>query len=156
MKRFILFTISIILFGCSAPEKKLDNTFYPFNNAMRTLQNIPEGVDSQSKLIKKLGYKGFGGHHSEDYFVRRAALDKAGLEMPEIYVPATINEDGSVTYLNELHEIIEDSKNRDLLVSLAVFGESFKENKEEGDKHLVKSIQKLADFAAPFKVKIAV
>lgn len=156
MKQILSFLLVIILFGCFAPEKELDNTFYVFNNAVRTLQNAPQGLDAQARFIKNLGFDGFAGHHSEDYFPRRAALDKVGLEMPEIYLSVTINDDGSVTYMEGLYEIIKDSKDRNLVVALAAFGKPFLDNKEEGDKHLVKAIQELADFAAAYGVKIAV
>ena len=119
MKNIILFTLITLFFGCSTQQKEFDNIFYPFNNSVRTLQNPPEGVDAQAEFIKRIGFDGFAGHHSEDYFSRRAALDKVGLIMPEIYLPITINEDGSVTYMEGLYEIIKDSKDRNLVVALA-------------------------------------
>ena len=156
MKKIILFTMVVALISCSTSKRELDNTFYAFNNAVRTLPNAPQGVDAQSKFIKELGFDGFSGHLSEDYFVRREAMDKVGLDMPEIYWPITINKDGTVSYKEGLQEIIKDSKDRNLVVALAAFGKSFMNNKEEGDKILIQAIQELADFAAPFKVKIAV
>jgi len=65
-----------VLFSCSTQKKELDNTFYAFNNAFRTLPNAPEGLDAQAEMLVKLGYDGFSGHTADPYFPRRAALDK--------------------------------------------------------------------------------
>lgn len=158
MKQIIHLLIVCLLalsFSCSS-QKKLDNTFYAFNNSVRTLPNAPIGVDAQAEFIKKLGFDGFAGHVSEDYFVRRAALDKVGLKMPEIYWGINIDSIGNFSYNEGLKEIIKDSKDRDLLVALFTNAKTFMDKKEKGDPILVKGIQELADFAASYKVKIAI
>lgn len=157
MKQILLFALIPILFGCSTPEKKvLDNTFYAFNNAVRTLPNAPEGVDAQASFIKRLGFDGFGGHTSEDYFSRRAALDKVGLNMPEIYWGINLDSIGNMTYKEGLKEVIKDSKDRDLMLALFSDFKAFQHDKEKGDPLLAKAIQELADFAAPFGVRVAI
>ncbi|MCF6332462.1 MAG: sugar phosphate isomerase/epimerase [Draconibacterium sp.] len=156
MKTIILFTLAAIFFGCSAPKKKvLDNTFYAFNNAVR-LPNTPVGMDAQAVLIKKIGFDGLSGHTNDDYFARRKSLDKVGLEMPEIYWGMTLTDEGEIEYKEGIKEIIKDSKDRDLLVALFLIAEKYKDNKTEGDKIVAREIKELADFAAPFKVKIAI
>lgn len=155
MKQIILLALIAVLFSCS-PKKELNNTFYAFNNSVRTLPNAPQGLDAQAEFIKELGFDGFSGHHAEDYFPRREAMDKVGLAMPEIYLPITINSDGSATYKEGFNEIIKDAKDRNLVIALAAFSKPFMNNKTEGDKYLVKAIQELADFAAPYGVKVAV
>ncbi len=84
MKQALAFVFLIVFFGCSTQDE-LSNSFYCFSNA-GNLPNAPEGLDAKAILIKDLGFFGWGGHYGEeDYMARRAALDKAGLEMPEIY-----------------------------------------------------------------------
>ncbi len=156
MKFFILFTIIIILVGCSSSGKKLDNTFYAFNNCVRTLPNAPETLDGQVGLIKKIGFDGFAGHHTQDYFKLRAALDEAELKMPEIYWGITIGDEGNMTWKEGLKEVIEDSKNRDLMVALYINADTYLENKEEGDPIVAEAVAELADFATPYGVKIAI
>jgi sugar phosphate isomerase/epimerase len=157
MKNILLVVWFSILFGCSAQEKKkeLDNTFYPFNNAMR-LPNAPKGMDEQAEIVKNIGYPAIGGHTGDDYFARRASLDKAGLKMPELYYGFNLAENGEISYKEGLKEIIKDSKDRDLLVALFLDAKSFTDNKEEGDPLIAKGIQELADFAADYNVKIAI
>lgn len=146
-----------LLFGCSTQEqpKELDNLFYPFNNSMR-LPNAPENMDDQAVKVKEIGFSAIGGHTSEDYFKRRASLDKKGLKMPELYYGFNLSENGETSYKKGLKEIIADSKDRDLLVSLFLNAESFMDNKEEGDVLMAKGIQKLADFAAKHNTRIAI
>jgi sugar phosphate isomerase/epimerase len=156
MKQLILFAIACLIISCNTSTKKLDNTFYVFNNAVRTLPNAPEGVDAQAQLIKRLGYDGFSGHISDPYFERRKALDNVGLKMPEIYWGIEMDSTGNVAYKEGLKEIIKDSKNRELLVALYSNAEAFKHNREEGDPLLAKGIQELADFASNYNVKVAI
>ena len=158
MKNLILVLLIIAFFGCSSKEQKkeLNNTFYAFNNAVRTLPNAPEGVDAQAEFIKKMGFDGFAGHTSEDYFERRAALDKVGLAMPEIYWGMDIDSAGNMTIKEELLDIIKDSNNRDLMVALFLNMTYYQHNQVEGDPLVVKHIQELADYAAPYGVKVAI
>jgi sugar phosphate isomerase/epimerase len=116
----------------------------------------PEGMDAQAELIKRLGFDGFSGHTNDDYFSRRAALDKAGLKMPEVYWGVDMDSTGQISYKEGLKEIIQDSKGRDLVVALFFNVKYFMNNKDEGDPLLAKAIGELADFAAPYEVKIAI
>lgn len=156
MKKLLLAALISLFFGCSTSQKKeLDNTFYVFNNSMR-MPNAPEGMEAQAELIKRLGFDGFSGHTNDDYFARRAALDKAGLKMPEVYWGIDMDSTGQISYKEGLKEIIQDSKNRDLMIALFSNVKYFMNNKEEGDPLLAKAIGELADFAALYGVKIAI
>lgn len=148
----LLLGLSVTLLMAQEP----DNVFYAFHNSVRTLPGAPGGDEAQAKSLKELGYDGLSGHHQADYFAQRRAMDKAGLAMPEIYLPVTIHEDGSVTFMEEIRDIIKDSKDRNLLVALAAHSNYFQDKPHEGDPYLVEAIRELADFAAPYGVKIAV
>jgi len=156
MKQIILIALAAVLFSCSAQKKELDNTFYAFNNAFRTLPNAPEGLDAQAEFLVQLGYDGFSGHISDPYFPRRESLDKAGLKMPEIYWGIEMDSAGVVTYKDGLKQIIEDSKDRNLIVALFSNAKAFNDKKDVGDPLLAKGIQELADFAADYNVKVAI
>ncbi len=156
MKQIILFVLTAIVFSCSVPKKELNNIFYAFNNAFRTLPNAPEGLDEQAELLVKLGYDGYSGHITDPYFPRRAALDKEGLKMPEIYWGIEMDADGNVTYNEDLKDLIKHSKDRNLIVALFSNAKAFNNNKDEGDPLFAKGIQELADFAAEYNVKVAI
>ena len=156
MTDIALVVLISILLGCTSSQKnELDNTFYAFNNSIR-MPNAPEGMEAQAELIKKLGFDGFSGHTNDDYFSRRAALDKTGLKMPEVYWGIDMDSTGQISYKEGLMEIIKDSKDRDLVIALFSNVKYFMDNKEEGDPLLAKAIGELADFAAPYGVKIAI
>ncbi len=156
MRHLIYLLVIASLLSCTSREEKLNNSFYCFSNA-GNLPNAPEGLDARAGFFKELGFDGWGGHYGEgDYPERRAALDRVGLDMPEIYWNLNIDSLGNGSYKEGLKEAIMDSKDRDLIVSLIVFAKGFQENQEEGDAWVVKAIQELADFAAPYGVKIAV
>lgn len=120
------------------------------------MPNAPEGMDAQAELIKWLGFAGYSGHTNDDYFARRAALDKAGLKMPEVYRGIDMDSTGKVSYKDGLKERIKDSKDRDLVIALFSNVKYFMNNKEEGDSPIAKAIGELADFAAQYGVKIAI
>ncbi len=155
MKQALAFAFLIVFFGCTTQDE-LSNPFYCFSNA-GNLPNIPDNLDAKASLFKDQGFFGWGGHYGEeDYMARRAALDKAGLEMPEIYWGLNIDSTGQASYKEGLKEAIMDSQDRNLIVSLLVTAKTFQENQAEGDPLVVKAIQDLADFAAPYCAKIAV
>ena len=148
MKKILYFLLVASLFGCSTPKKDLDNTFYCFSNAAN-LPHAPEGVDAQAEFFKRLGFDGWGGHYGAgDYFARRAALDNAGLKLPEIYWNLDIDSTGNMTYKEGLKEAIVDSKNRNLIVTFIVRANAYQENQEEGDSMVVKAIQELYSIFA--------
>lgn len=156
MKRILCFLLIASLLGFTSPIKELDNTFYCFSNA-GNLPNAPEGLAEKAALFKKLGYDGWGGHYGEgDYMARRGALDQAGLELPELYWGLDLDSAGNRSYKEGLKEAIMDSKDRNLIVSMLVNAPTYQNNQVEGDPLLVKALQELADFAAPYGVKIAV
>jgi sugar phosphate isomerase/epimerase len=156
MKQYITVTFIALFIACSPQKKELDNPFYAFNNSVRTMLNPPEGMDAQAELIKQIGFDGFAGHHSEDYFERRAALDKVGLTMPEIYWGFDLDSAGNCSYKDGLDEIIRDAKGRNLIVTLYINAESWVNNKDNGDKFLASGIQELADFALEYDAGIAI
>lgn len=157
MKKLVFLSlVALFCAGCSSQKKELDNLFYPFNNAFRTLQNAPESFDAQSACLVKLGFKGFAGHQSDSYFPRRVSLDKFGLCMPEIYWGITMDADGNVSYNKELKDIIIDSKDRNLTVTLHSHAKDFMNRFDEGDPLFAKGMRELADFAAQYNVKVAV
>ncbi|MEF8810380.1 MAG: sugar phosphate isomerase/epimerase family protein [Bacteroidales bacterium] len=157
MKNILIFALMVTFFGCSTSQKKnLDNTFYCFNNGVRTLPNAPETFDGQADLIKKVGFDGLAGHISEDYHKRRATLDEAGLKMPEIYWGMTLTDNGEITYKEGLKEVIKDSKDRDLVVTLFLNTDKYMDNKKKGNKLFARGIRELADFSEPYNTKIAI
>jgi len=157
MKKIVFGIILITVCGLTnsySRSKNLNNIFYCFNNAMR-LHNAPVGYEEQAKLAKHLGYQGISGSTEDSYFEFRKGLDKAGLAMPETYISLKIDS-GIPNYNPLLKELIKDSKDRDLLITLHLHSELYKNNKEKGDVRFAEVLTELADYAAKYNVKLAV
>lgn len=155
MKTIIYIAISVLMLGCSAPKKELNNIFYPFNNSMTSLPNAPVSLDDQMKLVKDLGYTGFGGHNRDDYSKRREAMDKVGLPMPELYWGIDLDSSGHVTYHPKIKDIIKDSKDQNLVVTFFFTSKPFMNKRKEGDPLFAEVLREIADYAADYNVKIA-
>ncbi|MDN5217540.1 sugar phosphate isomerase/epimerase family protein [Fulvivirgaceae bacterium BMA12] len=158
MYKVLLIILSALFIAGLMPveKKQLNNVFYCFNNGIRTLPNAPQNFDDQAALIKKIGFDGLGGHVSEDYFERRKTLDKAGVKMPEMYWGFSVGPNGEVSYKEGLKAAIKDSKGRELLVTLVLTAKDHMSDKAKGDQLVAKGIRELADFAAPYQVKLAI
>jgi sugar phosphate isomerase/epimerase len=154
LKLGLILLVPALILSCST-EKELDNIFYCFNNGVRTLPNAPVGTEAQAALVKRLGYDGLAGHTEDNYYELRAAMDKVELEMPEMYIAMNIIE-GKISYHEALKNILEHSKDRDLLVALHLHSDEFMDDKTTGDELFVEGIRELADFAAPLNIDIAI
>ena len=153
---FILLLILIGPWNRLSAQETLDNTFYVFNNCVRTLPGAPDELDDQIALIKDLGYDGMGGHHSQDNLVLLDALNKAGLQMPEVYWPVTLLDSGEVSFDQRLLEIIRKAAHTELLVTLVLSTESKIDDRESGDQLFAAGIAEIADYAIQYDAKIAV
>ena len=155
-KPLILFALLTIYgsLSCYSKDKKFNNVFYCFNNAMR-LPNAPVGYEEQAKLAKRLGYFGISGSTEDSYFDFRKALDKVGLAIPETYISLKVDS-GVPNYNPLLKDLIKDSKDRDLLITLHLHSELYKNNKAKGDIKFAEVLTELADYAAKYNVKLSV
>ena len=154
-----ILTLIFILIGPGnqlSAQETLDNTFYVFNNCVRTLPGAPDELDDQIKLIKVLGYDGMGGHQSQDNLKLLDALNKAGLQMPEVYWPVKLLDSGEVSYDRQLQEVINKAANTELLVTLVLSTESKIDDMESGDQLFAEGLTEIADFAAQYGANIAI
>jgi sugar phosphate isomerase/epimerase len=157
-KKYRILFLAFLLFSVqgNSQGQKLDNTFYCFNNGVRDLPNAPQKLEDQAALIKKLGFDGLAGHATQNNSELRAALEKQDLMMPEIYYGMTMDEAGFITYPDELHAMIEDSKGKNLLVALTLNAKHLEGPNKKADKLFIEAIRKLASHAANFDVEIAI
>ncbi len=147
--------LTAAMLSCQSDKKSLDNTFYVFNNGVRTLLNCPESYEGQAELVKRLGYSGLGGHSAVNYYELRAALDKVELDMPDIYFPMNIV-NGEISYDNDLKNILLHSRDRNLLLALHLHADTSVKNRDEGDSQFVEGIRNLADFVNSLNIEIAI
>jgi sugar phosphate isomerase/epimerase len=155
-KAYTLLVMALLITYLALAQESFENTFYCFNNGVRTLNNPPHTFDEQAALIKKIGFDGLAGHNSVANLKLRSALDRVGLEMPEVYFGMTLTKDGKISYNKQLKKIMKNSKGRDLLVALTLGTEDKRDGNQKDEDLFVGGITELADFAAVFDVKIAI
>ena len=148
-----LLLVSSIL---TSAQKKLDNAFY-CQNTMWQFENKPQTVQQKAKLMKAIGFDGLEGFGYPDFFELKRELDKEGLGMPVNYVGLDFNANGKLkgNALNEINEMVRSSDKGSVLY-FHLKNENFMDNKEAGDKKMVPLLQKLANYAADYDVKLCV
>ena len=137
-------------------QKKLTNTFY-CQNTLNGFENHPQSAMQKAELIKTIGFDGLEGFGYKDFFELKNALDKNGLGMPVNYVKLNFEADGKLkeNSASEMKEMIKLSPKGSVIYFYLV-NESFKDDKESGDKVIVEILLELADYSAPFGVKLCV
>ncbi len=152
--------MGVLLFASAAADvskvQELDNVFYCFNNGVRTLPNAPKGVDAQAALVKKIGFDGLAGHREETYYDWRKAMNAVDLPMPEMYIGLSISKNGKAVYHKDLKNILKDSADTGLLMTLHLHNNSGIQDRQKVDQTFVQGIQELADFCHPLGIKIAI
>ena len=140
----------------TSAQKKLDNAFY-CQNTMTHFKNKPQTAQQKAKLMKAIGFDGLEGSGYKDFFELKSELEKEGLGMPVNYVGLDFKADGKLVgnSLSEIKEMIRSS-DKGSVIYFYVKNESFTEDKESGDQRIVPVLRELAEYSAPFDVKLCV
>ena len=157
IKLFVSVIVIQILSSCfTTIPKELDNTFY-CQNTMGSFENKPETPKQKAELMKTIGFDGLEGSGYKDFFELKKALDKEGIGMPVNYVGLHFKADGKLegNSFNEIKEMIRSS-DKGMIIYFYIMNKSFLEDKESGDKIVVPVLRELADYSAPFDVKLCV
>ena len=140
--------------GITYAQNKLDNTFY-CQNTMWGFDNKPETPLQKAKLMKAIGFDGLEGFGYKDFFELKDALDKEGIRMPVNYV--ALNFDGDEKLLDNTFDEIKEmirSSDKGAVIYFPLGNKSFMDDKESGDKMVVPILRELADYSAPYGVKL--
>ena len=137
-------------------KKKLNNTFY-VQNTLGGLKNTPKTDLEKAKLLKTIGFDGLEGSGYGNFIELKSALDKEGLSMPTNYSGLNFEADGKLneTFANGIKAMIKASS-REMIIYFTLDSKSFKDDKETGDKVIAEIMRELADYSAPFGVKLCV
>ena len=157
IKLFVTVIVVLVLFiypVCA--QKKLDNIFY-CQNTMWNFNNSPQTAQEKAKLMKKVGFDGLEGFGYKDFFELKSALDMENLSMPVNYVALNFEADGELndTIANEIKTMIKESA-KGAIIYFCLTSKSYKDDKETGDKIIAAILRELADYSAPFGVKLCV
>jgi len=159
MKINSLLTIIVCLLmvtHLSCSQKELNNTFY-VQNTLKGFENTPETAFEKARLLKTIGFDGLEGFGYKDFFELKNALDKEGLKMPVNYVALQFEADEKLNDSSayEIKEMIKASA-KGAIIYFPLQSNSFKDNKEAGDKVIASILRELSAYSATYGVKLCV
>ena len=146
----------MLFMGYTLQLKAQVNKHYPlfaFNNAAADAQyDTPE---KQVALVKSLGFAGMEKEGIDGLAETLQALDKHGLKLFTIYI--NINLDNpEQPYDQRLEDVFKLLKGRGTMPWFYVISNKFKSSTDENDIIAVPILQKVADLAAKYHLKIMV
>ena len=144
---------NVLLFALSSAAGELDNDLFVFNSGVTRLQDAPKTPEARVALVKELGYAGIEGYGPATHGPLKAALTKAGLKMPCNYNKLELDP-AKPPYDPGLKAMIANSSPGEA-IWFHLHGKTFKDNPGAGDERAVTLLSELADYAAPYGVKLA-
>jgi sugar phosphate isomerase/epimerase len=151
MKCLIISFILILLISHDIKAQQFDPGFFCFEDAFLLSPEYP--FDSQAKLLKNLGFDGLELEGLDRADEKLTIIDKYDLRLFMVYIQIDLEKDQP--YDVRLNDFIKKVQNRGVTLWLHIHSDKFAPSDTLGDKFGVPLIQKLADYAATYKVNIA-
>jgi sugar phosphate isomerase/epimerase len=150
MKLFISFAF-IILISLSVNAQQFSPGFFCFEDAF--LLSPKYSFDDNAKLLSSLGFDGIELEGLEMADEKLAILDKYDLRLFMVYIQVDLEK--NQPYDIRLQEFIKKIKDKGVTLWLHIHSDNFGPSDTLGDEACVPVIQKLADYASAYNVKIA-
>ena len=157
MRNIILVSVALTLLvtGDAWAEKAtsagMSNPFYAMDtNLGRWKDRTPDQV---AKLLKELGYDGYGHTGTEGIDEYLAALDAQGLDLFTTYIKLDLDAETKVD--PAVNDVLRKFKGRNAMLWLFVPSRNYAADSEAGDAVAVEAIRRLADDAHEQGVKVA-
>jgi sugar phosphate isomerase/epimerase len=128
------------------------NAFFAMDTATRDENH--QTTEAQLKLIKELGFAGWGMHDTLDVAEVLRMMDPLGLKLFTIYVGIDLDKPDS-PWSPKLPAALKDLKGRDTVIWLFVIGRKHALASEEGDAVAVKAIRDVAAMAKESGVAVS-
>lgn len=151
---FVLLTVFNPKLFAGQKDRSLKNPIFVFNNGLnkKVVPFIP--YEEQALLLKNYGYDGIEHRETAGIMELKDAFDQQGLKIYADYVRIVI--DQKEPYLPEWKEVIPKLKGTGIILWCHIHSEKYKPSDEAADKIIVPILQKLADFAKPYGVRVAI
>ncbi len=151
MRSIALSCFLILTLSLSIKAQQFKPGFFCFEDAF--LLSPDYTFDSQARLLKTLGFDGIELEGLDNTDVKLRILDKYNLKVFMVYVQIDIDKDQP--YDVRLLDFIKKVRDRDVTLWLHVHSDKYGPSDPLGDKICVPIIQKIADYARDYNVKIA-
>ncbi|HAM11105.1 MAG: hypothetical protein A2X05_10075 [Bacteroidetes bacterium GWE2_41_25] len=143
---FIVFALSINLCG-----QRFDPDFFCFEDAFLLTGNYT--FEDQASILNQLGFDGIELEGLENSGEKLEIMDRLNLPVSMVYIQIDLEKEEP--YDPKLVDFIRKVRDRGVTLWLHIHSVQFKPSDPEGDRLCVPVIQKLADLAQQYNVKIA-
>jgi sugar phosphate isomerase/epimerase len=143
---FIVFSLSLSIYG-----QRFDPDFFCFEDAFLLTKKY--SFEDQVSLLKGLGFDGIELEGLEGAGEKLGILNRTDFPVYMVYVQIDLEKEEP--YSPELFDFIKKVRDRGVTLWLHIHSEKFTPSDPEGDRLSVPIIQKLADYAREYNVKIA-
>ena len=151
MKTFAFACSLILLLSLNLRAQKFIPGFFCFEDAF--LLSSGYTFDSQAKLLKNLGFDGIELEGLDNADEKLSILEKYRLKVFMVYIQIDI--DKEQPYDLRLYDFIKKVRDRNVTLWLHIHSDKYGPSDPQGDAVCVPIIQKIADFAKDYNVKIA-
>jgi sugar phosphate isomerase/epimerase len=151
MKSFAVSYILFLLLAGSINAQQFKPGFFCFEDAF--LQSPEYAFNSRAKLLKSLGFDGIELEDIDNIDEKLGILDNYQLKVFMVYIRIDI--DKEQPYDIRLNDFIKKVRDRGVTLWLHIHSDKYGPSDPMGDGICVPIIQKLADFAKNYNVRIA-
>ena len=151
MKSLAVISVFVFILSLNINAQQFKPGFFCFEDAF--LLSPGYSFDSRAKLLKSLGFDGIELEGLDNTDEKLMILDKYNLKVFMVYVQIDI--DKEQPYDIRLNDFIKKVRDKGVTLWLHIHSEKYGPSDPLGDDICVPIIQKLADFANEYNVKIA-
>lgn len=151
MKSYALISLLFCFLSLNINAQQFNPGFFCFEDAF--LLSPGYTFDSQAKLLKSLGFDGIELEGLDNADEKLMILDKYNLKIYMVYIQIDIDKEQS--YDVRLTDFIKKVRDKGVTLWLHIHSDKYGPSDPLGDDICVSIIQKLADYAKNYNVKIA-
>jgi sugar phosphate isomerase/epimerase len=156
-KPFYRLFLILLCSSCSLPvwgqKNSIENPFFSFNTGIKS--GGYDTLEEQAKLLKNLGYDGVEKEGLDGFAEMQHAMNNQGLAIYTNYVRVDLD-NTERPYDPELFSVFKKVEGRPTMIWLHVVSKKYKPSSIENDALAVSILQKIADKAAEYNVKVMV
>ncbi|MCC6142956.1 MAG: TIM barrel protein [Candidatus Hydrogenedentes bacterium] len=146
----IAFILTVALAGIAQAQ----GDFHPFFAYKNSMEDKIPSMSEQADLLSEIGFDGYDHRELEGLAEAVAALDARGLKLFTIYFKVDIDNPDQ-PWDPDLGEALPILKGHDTILWCNIHSQRFQPSDPAGDAVAVPLLQKLADLAAPYGVRVA-
>jgi sugar phosphate isomerase/epimerase len=151
MKLFLISVFLIFIFAHSINAQQFKPGFFCFEDAFLLSPDYTN--ENRAYLLKNLGFDGIELEGLDNVDEKISILEKYNLKIYMVYIQVDIDKDKP--YDDRLPDFIKKIKDKGVTLWLHIHSDKYGPSDPAGDELCVPVIQKLADYANEYNVKIA-